>query len=147
MAKKKKLSAADAAYFKNLEQLEGRAPLHDGALPGQIDMLTGEIAGSTERVPVGAFVPETPKVHEHVAWPRIPVHCPGCDKIMSIESGWTPLKPREDRKIQCGVCGHIIIVPQGPYDTLALALRARFGGADLAPVKVDKSGKKTRGAG
>jgi hypothetical protein len=68
-------------------------------------------------------------------WPSIPPHCPECKRFMTIESGWTPLKPEELRRLQCGACSNIIVVPRGSYDTLALALRSRFAAIDSPMTK------------
>lgn len=146
-------AAADAAYLKNLEQMAGRVPVPEGTLAGQIDLIDGSIAGSTEHVPLGTLgalvvidnLPQPPR-GEPVAWPHIPETCTRCARPMSIESGWTPLKPREDRKIQCGQCAEIIVVPQGAYDTLALAISRRFANRDRYIPKLTKE-KKSRGAG
>ena len=141
MAKSKK-KLADEAALRNEELLSGRVPVPEGVLPGQMNLLDDSVAGvSDERTVVRSL-------DSHVAWPLIPDTCTKCSKSMSIESGWTPLKPEEERKIQCGACGEIIVVPRGAYDTLAMALRARFSRSDVQKFKVGSDrGKKTRGAG
>lgn len=136
---KKKLSPADAAYLRQEELLAGRVPVPEGTLPGQIDMLDGSVAGF-------APVTEQQVAREYVKLDAIPERCTKCDKLMTINSGWTPMKPEDAHRIQCGSCGEIIVVPKGSYDTLALALRWTFGKVDryVAPVVREK---KSRGAG
>lgn len=148
-----KKQIADAAARRNEEALSGIRPVPEGVLPGQIDMLDGSIAGSTEHVGMGlvaahAIVDNLPAPPSKgpVAYPHIPTECTRCGRTMSVASGWTALKPPEDRKLQCGQCGEIIVVPRGAYDTLALALRRHFAAIDryVPPVTPEK---KTRGAG
>lgn len=139
MPKKKKLSPADAAFLRQQALLDGRVPVPEGTLPGQIDLLDGSVAGFAPAAEQEAGV-------QHVAYPHIPERCTKCDKLMTINSGWTPMKPEEERRIQCGSCGEIIVVPRGAYDTLHLAIAARFGRRDIYIPKVARV-KKQRGAG
>lgn len=139
MAKKKKLSEADAAYLRQQALLEGRVPVPEGTLPGQIDLLDGSVAGFAP-----AAAPVDPKEYPELS--QIPDRCTKCDRVMTLNSGWSPMKPEEDRRIQCGQCGEIIVVPEGAYATLALALRNRFHNVDRYVVPLTRI-KKQKGAG
>lgn len=144
---------ADEAYQRSVEQLEGRAPIAPGVLPGQIDMLTGEIAGSTEKVEHYAHDPHGNEPVTHFArlvCDHIPDHCPQCGKHMHLASGWTPLHAEEGdpTRVMCGNCGQVAEVPFGEWKVLSLALAAQYRDVDRwsPPLKPEKKGK-TRGAG
>ncbi|MEP6990086.1 MAG: hypothetical protein ABJA80_04080 [bacterium] len=136
---KKRLSPADAAFLRQQALLDGRVPVPEGTLPGQLNLLDDSVAGFAPAAEQAA-----PSIA--VAYPSIPTHCTQCEKIMTINSGWTPLKPESERRIQCGSCGEIIVVPRGAYDTLHLAIAARFGKRDTYVLKLARV-KKQRGAG
>lgn len=147
---------ADEAYMRSVEQLEGRAPVPPGVLPGQIDMLTGEIAGSAEKVEHYAHDPHGNEIACPVGdgsvmfLDHIRDHCPTCARVMTIASGWTPLHAEEgqDTKVMCGHCGQIAIVPANEWKTLRLALQRQYADVDrwTPPLKPEKKGR-TRGAG
>lgn len=99
---------ADEAYLRSLDTLEGRTAVPEGTFPGQID-IDGSIAG------VGAT--QTPLED-------VPQHCPGCNKWMTVESGWALLM--SGWKLQCGNCAAIVTVERASWEKLRQAIAARY---------------------
>lgn len=106
-------------------------------LAGQIDLVDGSVEGA-------------PSVFEdHGARiPGVPDVCPGCGVDMhSVYGGsWTPMVSAM-YALQCGHCAFVVPVSQRAWQAVRDERRATIGAADRAPEKVDRGGKKTRGAG
>lgn len=155
--RKSKRQLADEAYLRSMEALDGRAPVPAGTLPGQIDLVDGAVAGTDDR---GA----------DAILDGIPEQCPRCQRAQTLALGWTCatrycvgcLRPERDHPhfecatfeppsaqyVQCGNCGMQVAVRRGAWETLRLALTARFGASDRAPIpKHNLRGDRPRGAG
>jgi hypothetical protein len=107
-------------------------------LAGQIDLVDGSVEGAP-----AAF-------EEHGAHvPGVPDICPDCGVDMhSVYGGsWTPVANGTGFALQCGHCGFVAVVSQRAWQAVRDERRATIGAADRAPAKVDRGGRKTRGAG
>jgi hypothetical protein len=127
---KSKRQIADEAYLRVMA-----TPLPDGTLPGQIDALSGEMAG------VSRF-PADPE------WGSVPPECPGCGRKQTAQRGWTAMSAVAGRAltIQCGGCGKVVPVADSVHERVRQIARAEFAGSDRPPAKVDR-GARQRGAG
>lgn len=84
----------------------------------------------------------------------IPTVCPKCHRTQTLARGWTTVS-HSDRggpgtgtgQVMCGNCGCVLTVPFDAWLRLSGTLHTTFAASDLPPVKVDRGGRKTRGAG
>lgn len=109
-------------------------------LAGQIDLVDGSVEGD-------GLEHESPPGLAHV-----PTCCPRCDANMMLAWGgnWTPMYKSDDEdfgKLQCGECAFVVTVTADVWDRVRDLRRRTIGAADRAPEKVDRGGRKTRGAG
>lgn len=111
-------------------------------LAGQIDLVDGSVEGAPA-------VFEDFGAHLH----GVPDVCPDCGADMhSVYGGsWTPVLGAPGQHnvtpgLQCGHCAFIVPVSKASWEAVRAERRATIGAADRAPEKVDRGGKKTRGA-
>lgn len=127
----------DAVALVRAHFLKVSEPAKTKTLAGQIDLVDGSVEGAP-----AAF-------EEHGAHvPGVPDTCPDCGVDMhSVYGGsWTPVANGTGFALQCGHCGFVAVVSQRAWQAVRDERRATIGAADRAPAKVDRGGKKTRGA-
>ena len=132
--KKTRRQLADEAFERT--EAARVAGVFETNIPGQLN-----IDGST----FGANPADLPPKIEHV-----PDHCPECGRIQTYAAGWSVVVfPTGLARLECGNCGHPVIVDYAVADRLRRALRAYFDerAKALARPKRDPSTKRVRGAG
>lgn len=141
-ARKKKLSAADAAYLRMQDAAEGRAPLPPGVLPGQLNLLDDSVAGECRIVD-----PALPR--EYTKLDCVPRTCPSCAIGMLDGSGgrWSPMTfNAKHPTLQCANCALIIEVPVDAWERVLRARHAALSASDRLPLKKVRAPRQ-RGAG
>jgi hypothetical protein len=132
---------AEAAALLRKHYLKVSEPTKVKTLAGQIDLVDGSVEGA----------PHDPEPVEHGPLRGVPSACPGCGAAMLVVYGgsWTPLIGHaSDNRLglQCAFCAWIVSVNEAEWDAVREERRRTIGATDRAPVKVERAGKKTRGA-